>query len=89
MATLAVKNVPEELYTCLEATARQHKRTIEQEVLALLSHSLPMAQTGQRAKLKGRPVSAILAEMDVFRAGVRLAPGTPSSEEMLREDRTR
>ena len=89
MTTLAIRNVPEELYTCLEAAARQHQRTVEQEVLAVLSVSLPSGETGQKGKLPARPVAAILADMDAFRAGVHLAPGTPSSEELLREDRTR
>jgi plasmid stability protein len=83
MATLYVENVPEELYEAVRQRARSERRSIAQEVIAILERFVPTPTE--------------LAERRRFvRKALRLSahkPATaglfPSSEEMLREDRTR
>jgi len=83
MATLYVENVPDELYDALRKRARKNRRSIAAEVLGLLEQFVPTER-----ELKARRAS--------FRRLERLAaqpsplPGPfPSTEEMVREDRSR
>jgi plasmid stability protein len=89
MTTLAIRNVPDELYARLEAAARRHKRTVEQEVLDVLNDTASRTEAPAQAAPARRPMAEILAEMDAFRARIHLPPGTPTTEEMIREDRAR
>jgi plasmid stability protein len=83
MATLYVDNVPDDLYEALRSRAREHRRSVAAEVLALLEENIPIA-----AELKRR--------QQFFRQAQRLRSQRPrgsdslrSTEEMLREDRVR
>ena len=83
MATLYVENVPDELYEALRKRARQSRKSIAAQVLELLEQFVPTER-----QLKARRAS--------FRRLERLAsqpspsPGPfPSTEEMVREDRSR
>jgi plasmid stability protein len=89
MTILAIKDVPDDLYARLKAAARRHKRTVEQEALAVLRDTASGGGAAQKKKPARRPMAEILAEMDAFRARIHLPPGTPTSVEMLREDRDR
>lgn len=44
MAILSVENVPDDLYEALRGRARQHRKSIAPEVLALLEENVPTAQ---------------------------------------------
>jgi len=83
MATLYVRNVPDDLYEALRKRARQNRRSIAAEVLALLEQNIPTSR-----ELRSR--------QEVFRRLQHLqsipspsAGPFSSTEEMLREDRER
>ena len=83
MPTLYVEKVPQELYEALRARAKQHRKSIAAEVLALLEENVPTADELARRKALLRRVRRIRA---------RRSPSSgpfPTSEEMLREDRGR
>lgn len=83
MPTLYVENVPEEVYEALRERARQHRKSISAEVLALLEENIPTASELARRR-------EFLARAGRMRARPSPSAGPlPSSEEMQREDRGR
>jgi plasmid stability protein len=83
MATLYVQNVPDELYEALRKRARKKRKSIAAEVLELLEQNVPTERD-------------LKARQEAFRRLEKLAsqpsPSSgpfPSSEDMLREDRSR
>jgi plasmid stability protein len=83
MPTLYVENVPEKLYEALRERARERRKSISAEVLALLEETVPTP-----AELKRR--KDLLRRAGRLRARPSPAAGPfPSAEEMLREDRRR
>lgn len=81
MATLHVRNVPDELYEALRARAKQHGRSINAETIALLEPALE-----SRDKL---PLREWLERTDELRSRQRPSPGAPGVVEMIRADRDR
>ena len=83
MATLYVENVPEDIYKALRKRAKENRKSIAAEVIALLKQNIPTeAELRRRREFYDR-----LAEL---RAKPPLTPGPfPSAEEMIREDRER
>ena len=83
MATLYVKNVPDELYEALCERAQQHRKSIAAEVLALLEQHIPAAR-----ELRSR--REFIRRLQILRSRPSPSAGPFSStEEMLREDRER
>jgi len=83
MATLYVKNVPDELYQALRERARQRHRSIAAEVLSLLGDSVPTAK-----ELRAR--RELLRKLEQVRSKkVSLRNSFLSTEEMQRQDRAR
>ena len=83
MATLCVQNVPDELYEALRDQAQQHGKSMAAEIVSLLKETIPTAQ-----ELRAR--RAFLRRVERFQARRALRTGRwPSTEEMLREDRSR
>ena len=83
MATLYVRNVPDDLYGALRERARQHRKSISAEVLTLLEQNVPTAR-----ELKARRDA--IRRLAELRSQPSSSPGPfPSTEEMLREDRSR
>jgi len=83
MATLYVENVPKELYEALRARARQRRRSIAAEVLALLEENIPTEK-----ELEAR--RGLVRRLQRMRLSHPRARGSfPTSEEMQREDRAR
>jgi len=83
MATLYVKNIPNNSYEALRDRARAHRRSIAAEVLASLHENVPT-----KKELKAR--HNLLHKLLRTRAKrTNLGRSFPSSEEMLREDRAR
>jgi hypothetical protein len=83
MPTLYVENVPRELYEALRKRAKERRRSISAEVLALLEENIPTA-----ADLKAR--QEFVQRVERMRTRKRLVAGPfPSTEEMIREDRER
>src|SRR6185437_16682803 len=83
MPTLYVENVPEVLYTALRTRAREHRRSISAEVLALLAENVPTPDELARR----RDLLNIARRLRSTRvpAGAR----HQTAEEMQREDRNR
>ena len=83
MATLYVENVPEDIYKALRKRAKENRKSIAAEVIALLKQNIPTeAELRRRREFYDR-----LAEL---RAKPPQTPGPfPSAEEMIREDRER
>jgi plasmid stability protein len=82
MPTLYVENVPDELYEALRRRARENRRSIAAEVLSMLEDHVPTA----KELSKRRQLFAHAKRMST-----RKPPGGrfPSTEEMIREDRSR
>jgi plasmid stability protein len=83
MATLYVENIPDDLYEALRGRARQHRKSIAAEVLALLEENVPTSK-----ELKAR--REFVRRLQRMRAQAPVSQGPfPSTEEMQREDRLR
>jgi len=83
MATLYVENVPDELYEALRQRARQHRKSIAAEVLALLQENIVTA-----AELESR--QQFLRRAQRLRSRSQRSSGVfPGAEEIQREDRGR
>ena len=83
MPTLYVENVPKDLYEALRGRAKQRRRSIAAEVLALLEQNIPTQK-----ELKAR--REFLRRLKQIGSG-KLNGGDsfPSTEDMQREDRIR
>ena len=83
MATLYVENVPDDLYEALRGRARQRRKSIAAEVLALLEENIPTAgELNQRRQF--------LKKVERLRGRRTRSSGPfPSAERMQREDRRR
>ena len=83
MPTLYVENVPPDLYEVLRMHAREHRKSISAEVLALLEENVPTAK-----ELASR--RELLNQARRIRARRPRTQGPfPSSDAMQREDRRR
>lgn len=83
MATLYVENIPDELYEALREKARQNRKSIAAEVLALLEDNIPTP-----AELNARRL--FLERLRKLRsAAPRTGQRSPSTEELQAEDRSR
>jgi plasmid stability protein len=83
MATLYVENVPDDLYEALRKRARSQRRSMAAEVLELLRQNVPTETV-----LKQR--RAFMRKLDELSASSERRDGNfPSTEEMIREDRSR
>jgi plasmid stability protein len=80
MATLYVRDVPDDLYQRLRARARSEGRSVTAETIVLLRRALGSPVPSQRELLE-----RIAARPPVDPAAV----GAPTSTELLREDRAR
>ena len=83
MPTLYVENVPKDLYEALRGRAKQRRRSIAAEVLALLEQNIPTQK-----ELKAR--REFLRRLKQIGSGKRNdGDSFPSTEDMQREDRIR
>jgi len=83
MPTLYVENVPEDVYEALRARAQGNGKSISAEVLALLAENVPTpAELARRRE--------VITRMNKIRSR-QSGRGGPflSTEQMLREDRSR
>ena len=83
MATLYVENIPDSVYEALRRQARDHRRSMAQEVLGILEQQVPTP--GELARRK-RFLKRLLRQSA---QNGRTSNAFPSSEEMIREDRSR
>jgi plasmid stability protein len=82
MATLAVSNVPDDLYERLRRLAQAEQREVGEEVVRLLDLALRLEQTKP-------PQDRLLEEIAASRSFVPAEHGLPDSLALLREDRAR
>jgi plasmid stability protein len=80
MATLHVRNVPEELHARLKKSADARHRSLSAEVIALLEWAVEGVE---------RSTEATLSSIRRRRVFSPAAEGAPESTELLREDRRR
>ncbi|NJL61761.1 MAG: hypothetical protein HC903_07950 [Methylacidiphilales bacterium] len=88
MATLYVRNIPDDLYEKLQDLAKRENRSVNAQVITLLQDILPL-ETEIKKGEKNKTVKDILIESRNRR---RLNPsdfGLPDSTELIREDRNR
>jgi plasmid stability protein len=61
MATLVVKDVPDDLHAALKQRAQQHRRSVAKEVLTMLERELAVPRRAPNLpppiKLKGGPIT--------------------------------
>jgi antitoxin FitA len=82
MATLHVRNVPDQLYQQISQLARAQNRSLSAEVTTLLERAV-IVEERQRSQAE------LLAEMKRLRESRTWNPDWPDSTELLREDRAR
>ena len=80
MATLHIRNVPDDLYERLRESAESKRRSLSAEVVVLLDEALVSSRPSQRE---------LLASLRQLRSSIVLAPDAPDSTVLLREDRDR
>jgi Antitoxin FitA-like, ribbon-helix-helix len=83
MPTLYVENVPSDLYEALREQAKQKRKSIAEEVIALLERTVPTAKELARRERFYKQLKKLRAQP---------SPGQgplSSTEEMQREDRER
>lgn len=80
MATLHIRNVPEDLYAKLKQSADARHRSLSAEVVALLEWALEGTE---------RTAASTLASIQRRRSYSPSAAGAPESIRLLREDRGR
>lgn len=83
MPTLYVENVPRDLYEALRKRAKSQRRSMAAEVLALLERNFPTEKELKRR----REFVDKLRKLDA--AIPPLSGESPTSDEMIREDRAR
>lgn len=82
MATLYVRNFPEELYERLKAVAAERRRSVSAEVVVLVEQALESEQAVSR-RLEA------LERIGERRRRFKMPPGAQDTLSMLREDRDR
>ena len=88
MATLHVRNVPDDLYARLQYLARNQNRSISAQVITLLESALPTEVQQPRDKTR-QNVTEILADISRRRERLPTDLGLPDSTALIREDRDR
>lgn len=88
MATLHVRNIPDDLYARLQQLASSQNRSISAQLITLLKSALP-PETQQSQSEKPKSVTKVLAQS---RRRRRVNPadfGLSDSTTLIREDRNR
>jgi plasmid stability protein len=82
MSTLYVENIPNDLYQALRERARDSHRSIAAEVVSLLEQNIPTER-----ELRAR--RELTQRLNRLHSGKRSKKIFPSTEQMLRQDRSR
>ena len=88
MATLYVRNLPDDLYERLQELAKAENRSINAQVITLLQNTLPPKTTPPQDKQR-EEVLKILADIRRRRESLPTDVEWPDSTELIREDRDR
>ncbi|MEH2301128.1 FitA-like ribbon-helix-helix domain-containing protein [Nostoc sp.] len=88
MATLYVRNLPDDLYAKLQELAVSQHRSINAQVITLLEEALK-TETQQTEDERRKNVPKLLEEIRLRREQLPTDIGWPDSTAMIREDRDR
>jgi plasmid stability protein len=88
MATLYVRNLPDDLYERLQELAKAENRSINAQVITLLQQALP-TQTVETEDRRRKDVPKLLGEIRLRREQRSAEAEWPDSTELIREDRAR
>jgi len=81
MPNLTVRNIPKDLYAVLRQDAKRNRRSLNAEILAMLSDKAEMARRRARA-------AEAMKRLDVLQAQLACDyPNQPDSLDLIREDR--
>jgi plasmid stability protein len=80
MATLHIRNVPDELYNRIQQLAEQHRRSLRAQILTMLERALEEENARQNQ-------AELLASIRARRIANPLPDGAPDTLTLLREDR--
>lgn len=81
MPNLTVRKIPKDIYKRLKESARRNRRSLNAEILAVLSDE-------DGWKLRRLQIAALMPELDKARAELaKKYPNAPDSVELIREDR--
>lgn len=83
MPNLTVRRIPKDIYKRLKESARRNQRSLNAEILAVLSDE-------DGWKLRRLQIAAVMPELAKARAELaKKYPNAPDSVELIREDRDR
>ncbi|MCB1153673.1 MAG: hypothetical protein H6684_07795 [Deltaproteobacteria bacterium] len=82
MATLQIRNMPDDLMEKLQERAKRERRSVSAQAITELQRTLDEPHDRQK-------VRELLKRADELRAKTKLHPGTPEAVEMIRRDRDR
>ncbi len=88
MATLYVRNLPDDLYERLQELAKAENRSINAQVITLLQQALP-TQTVETEDRRRKDVPKILEEIRLRREQRSAEVEWPDNTELIGEDRAR
>lgn len=88
MATLYVRNLPDDLYERLQELAKVENRSINAQVITLLQHAL-LPQTQQSETETPKSITKILTQSSRRRRVNPADFGLSDSTDLIREDRDR
>jgi len=81
MPNLTVRNIPKEVYAVLRQDAKRNRRSLNAEILAMLSDKAEMARRRAEA-------AKVIPELRKIREEIaRKYPNQPDSVDLIREDR--
>lgn len=81
MPNLTVRNIPTDVYGVLRRDAKRNRRSLNAEILAVLSDKAEMARRRASA-------AKAMKELDKLRVEIsRKYPNQPDSADLIREDR--
>ncbi len=81
MRNLTVRSIPDEDYAEIQREARQNRRSVNAEILRLLSDTAEMSRRRRRAARAMKRIDAIRESI------ARTHPNQPDSADLIREDR--
>ncbi len=89
MATLQIKNLPDELYSQIQGLATENNLTLDEAVIHLLVQAVQSHELTAVQKQQTKPMSEVLHRI---RSRARVNPidfGLPDSTVLIQEDRNR
>ena len=78
VATLHIRNVPEDVYEGLRERARERGTSMNSEAIGILDEAL---------RLKRRSWDEVMASLDRLAKEINFGPDWPAPEDMIRADR--